>query len=1137
MSTPDLLAGRFEVHDAIGEGGMGLVLKGLDRQTGRAVAIKTLRADVSAHDPVALDRFQREAEMLRQLDHPNIIKVLGAFEQDDVTYIVMEFAAGGSLAALLRREGPVSIRRLLPLALDIADAMTRVHRLGILHRDIKPENILLADDGSARLSDFGIAYLAGANALTQAGGVVGTMQYLSPEALCGEPLDARTDVWAFGAVLFELLAGRAPFRNEAVGGLILSILNDPVPDLEALRPDVPVALVDLIYRMLDKEVRSRIRSVRLVGAELEALLHETGVEDRRLSTGGPEPAVTEHRPAQVTPRATTSRKGTPNNLPAQTTPFVGRATEMQELARLMDDRNARLLTVLGAGGSGKTRIVQELGAQQLSKFSDGVFFVSLAPLRDPEHVVTTTGDAIGLVFKPGVPHRQQLLAQLSEQKVLLVMDNFEHLLEAANLTTDILTAAPDVRIVVTSRERLGLQDETVFRLDGIAVPDPAADASVLRANASVELFLQSARRAWPAFAPSDSDLSAIATICRAVGGSPLAILLAASWVESLTVAEIAEEIRRSLDFLETDLRHVEARHRSMRAVFDASWQRLGAEEQRSLARMSVFRGGFMREAATDVAGASLRVLSTLVRQSLIVRDPQSGRYSMHELLRQYAEGKLAAAADDQRAAARAHADYYSAFLHALESTLYGLDKSAALAKIEREIDNIRAAWDWSVEHGHLSAIGQALTSLAAFYGLRTLNEEAVNRFSAGLAVVRAIPEQERPLELELGLQVRAAVSLMNLKGYGDPEVGAAFTRAHELCDRLGPSRLIAPVMFGLWAFYIISANHVKAAKFGEQLLEIGNSANDSVLEIGGHHSSAGSAASMGRLAEACHHAERVMQLYRPEYDPFIITFFADHSASAARGWHVAALNAMGQLDRARDVSRAMREFFEQLGHGQTHAQGLMFQFLHAGIRRDSAEEVEIARALKRAGELHGLPVYTMFGDWFHACAIASPATIETLAGVSMALREGVGFKAVTIGMTVMRQAELLLAKGDFAAALARIEEAIAWITAVEEHFFEADAHRVRGDVLAAAGDEAGAEASYQTAIEIARGQGARLFELRATTALGKLWQRQGRLTEAHEATRAIYDSFSEGFDATDLLEAKALIEAIELVQNGATRLV
>jgi predicted ATPase len=642
----------------------------------------------------------------------------------------------------------------------------------------------------------------------------------------------------------------------------------------------------------------------------------------------------------------------------------------------------------------------------------------------------------------------------------------------------------------------------------------------------VELFLQSARRAYPAFEPTGNDLAHIAIIGRVVGGIPLAILLAASWVEVLRPEEILREIRANLDFLERDQRRGDDRHRSMRVVFDAAWERLGAEEREPFARMSVFRGGFTREAAQAITGASLRTLAALVRHCLLQRDPATGRYDVHELVRQYAELRLLDSGGKEEAEAR-HANWYGDLVQRLESRLGGADKHRARAELDTELDNVRAAWDGAVGRGDLGVIGRTVGGLATFYGLSTMNEEAVARLGAALDVVRRLPDGQRPLDLELGLQVRTAGALMNLKGYGHPDVGAGFTRAHELCQELGPSPMLAPVMFGLWAFNIIGANYATANPLARQLLAIGESAGDPVLEIGGHHASSGSCVAAGRLSEAVAHATRVMELYRPEYDPLIIAYFADHSASASRGWLCTALNAMGHLDRARAVERDMLAFIEQLGHGQTHAQGLMFLEAAASVRRDLEADAERARELRRVAVRYGLPVYVAFADAFLACTTASPAAREAMVEAAALIRDGFGFKAITVGVMVIRRAELELAAGDAQVARATVEETLRWMRAQGEHFWEAEALRVRADAERALGNALASEASYRAAIDVAREQGARLFELRAACGLGRLWQAQDRGAEARSALQPVYEAITEGRDCVDLREAATLLAELE----------
>ncbi|MBI5960751.1 MAG: serine/threonine protein kinase, partial [Chloroflexi bacterium] len=271
-SQPTLIAGRYEIDTLIGRGGMGDVYRGTDTHTGHLVAIKLLHASIVLDNPDLVDRFQREGEALGQLNHPNIVKLLGGVEEGDKHYLIMEYVGGGSLRDLLDDQSRLPLEAVLNIALDLADALTRAHRLNIIHRDIKPDNVLLAEDATPRLTDFGVAHLGDRTRLTQTGSVIGTYAYLSPEACNGLELDERADIWSFGVMLYEMLAGRVPFQENSTAAVITAILTKPAPDLLRLRPGLPEALVALIIKMLEKDRDRRISSVRLVGAELEAII-------------------------------------------------------------------------------------------------------------------------------------------------------------------------------------------------------------------------------------------------------------------------------------------------------------------------------------------------------------------------------------------------------------------------------------------------------------------------------------------------------------------------------------------------------------------------------------------------------------------------------------------------------------------------------------------------------------------------------------------------------------------------------------------------------------------------------------------------------------------------------------------------
>jgi DNA-binding SARP family transcriptional activator/predicted ATPase len=402
-----------------------------------------------------------------------------------------------------------------------------------------------------------------------------------------------------------------------------------------------------------------------------------------------------------------------HNLPVSLTSFLGREQELIDVDRLIANPECRCISLVGPGGIGKTRLALEAARQHRADLAHGVAFIPLAAVGSVEAAVAAMAGAIHLYFGgPGDP-KLQLLNYLCEKQMLLILDNVEQFLtegplqaNIVELMLEILQRAPGVKLLVTSREALDLQGEWVFEVRGLDFPE-VEQTGRFDEYAAVALFMQRARRASPGLACNEADLAGIAHICRLVEGMPLAIELAATWVRVLSPAEIAKEIEGSLDFLSASVRDLPERHRSMRAVFEHSWQRLAAREQQVLSQLSVFRGGFTRQAAEQVAGASLSVLSTLVNRSLL-RRAAAGRYELHELVRQYSATHLAA---DPQAHAAAHERHYHCFLalaEAAEPELKGRNQVEWLGRLEQEHDNLRAALAWALESDRMSAGGDEL---------------------------------------------------------------------------------------------------------------------------------------------------------------------------------------------------------------------------------------------------------------------------------------------------------------------------------------------------------------------------------------------------------------------------------------------
>ena len=426
-----------------------------------------------------------------------------------------------------------------------------------------------------------------------------------------------------------------------------------------------------------------------------------------------------------------------HNLPPQVTPFVGRETELSELGERLVSPTCRLVTLVGPGGIGKTRLAIQAAWENRTAFLDGVCFVPLAGLESAEFLAPAIADALQAHFEGPTPPQTQLLDSLRERDLLLVLDNLEHLIkDGAWLLADILQAAPEVTLLVTSRERLNLYAETVFVVKGLEFPGEAEGEHTMGYSA-VDLFLRSADRAQAGFAlaPPVEEMAGIVHICCLVEGMPLGIELAAAWTHTFSCREIASQIEEGLAFLSTSARDVLPRHRSLQAAFDHSWQRLPAEDQRVFARLSVFRGGFDREAAQQVAGASPQSLSSLIDRSFLTRTP-AGRYTLHELMRQYGADKLAQ--DPQQAICTRddHCGYYGRLIGEQFERFQGGQQRQALSTIQTEIDNVRAAWQRAVDQSRYRDIEGLMNGLHVYalagYGS---GQEATALFGKALPVL------------------------------------------------------------------------------------------------------------------------------------------------------------------------------------------------------------------------------------------------------------------------------------------------------------------------------------------------------------------------------------------------------------------
>lgn len=414
-----------------------------------------------------------------------------------------------------------------------------------------------------------------------------------------------------------------------------------------------------------------------------------------------------------------------DNIPAPLTPFIGRDAELRKLNDMLHDNRVRLITILGAGGMGKTRLAMELARQAAASFADGMCFISLARVSDARNIASAMIEDMKLRFQSSEKLEQQLVNFLRDKQLLLVLDNFEHLLEGVHLLTTMLQASPETKILVTSRERLNLSSEVLFVLSGLHY-DPDADTETSRHQGAVQLLLDRARIVNPMLELEPDEWSHVRRICQLTQGMPLALILAASWLEMLTLDEIAGELARSIDILETQLRDLPARQRSMRATITTSWNRLTHDEQRVFAGLSVFRGGFTLRAARSITAADLPNLQLLVNRSLVTVN--AGRYEVHELLRQYGLEELHRATHAIKLYSL-HSAYYLDWLHRVEHDLKGKKQITILKEISTDLDNVRQAWEWAVQMKRFDHVNQAVETLFVFFLI-------LNRIQEGAEVLQ-----------------------------------------------------------------------------------------------------------------------------------------------------------------------------------------------------------------------------------------------------------------------------------------------------------------------------------------------------------------------------------------------------------------
>ena len=976
---------HYQILSSLGTGGMGEVYHARDLRLGRELAIKVL-SETFAGDRGAMERFEQEARSASALNHPNIITIYDIGRIESVSYIAMEYVDGLSLRQMLL-EGPIAIKKLLALAVQLADGLAAAHSRGIVHRDLKPENIMVSTDALVKIVDFGLAkreltallrevstISSTGESATQVGTILGTIGYMSPQQARGEVLDFRSDQFSFGAVLYEMATGERAFQRNTGVETLAAIIRDEPPPIGQVNPLVPPPLVWTIERCLAKDPHNRYASTLNLARDLAV------VRDRMAEV-----------PLQI--------RSTPaHNLPVQRTRLIARDQEVASAKQLLLRENVRLVTLTGPAGTGKTRLALEVAAEVVEYFDGGIHFLPLASITDPDVLASTIARALGIRQTQGQPLVQSLKEQLwasQDAATLLLLDNFEQILIAAPLVAELLGGWPGLKVMVTSRAVLHVYGEHEFRVQAMTVPHLKSLPSleVLSGNPAVALFIERARAVKPDFALTKDNAASVAEICARLDGLPLAIELAAARIKLLPPAAMLARMQSRLQVLTGGPRDLPARQQTLRAALDWSYNLLTEAEQKLFRRLSVFGGGCTLEAVEAVCNTRsdlevdvLEAVGSLLDKSLLQQVGEAegeARFKMLETIREYGLECLSESGEEP-ATRRSHAAYclvlaeegvepelgvsesISGPRHSTSS--YGVS-SAWLDRCTVEEDNLRAAIEWLTQEGdaewglrltaalvrfweqrenfvegykhimRLLELGGATVSMKlrgrALFAAATMSTLLGNCRSACLLHEEGL-KIYRILEDNWGVIASLNCLALLAQWQGDYETARSlFEENLANCQKLGDSVAIAVSLSNLATVFKAQGNQEAARSFYEQSLAM-------LRTLGDRRGVASLLNHLGDLARDKHDHARARCLYEEALAIF---------RELGDQWGMASsLTDLGDLARSKGDHTSARSFYEQsvvMFRGLGHKRGVAR--LLDGFACCAADEGMWERVLKLAG--------------------------------------------------------------------------------------------------------------------------------------------------------------------------------------------
>jgi predicted ATPase len=828
----------------------------------------------------------------------------------------------------------------------------------------------------------------------------------------------------------------------------------------------------------------------------------------------------------------------PNNIPTQTSEFVGRESELGAVQDLLDAAGVRLLTLTGPGGIGKTRLALQGAANQIDRFDDGVYFVDLSAVRDSDAAFEAIVRAIGLTRTSDEQLLEVLEQQLRTRHMLLLLDNFEQVMDAAEGVADLLQHCHRLKVLVTSREALRIRGERLFPVPSLSLPDGSVvqiSADVVAGYEAVRLFVERAREARPSFVLTDGNAAAVVEICARLDGLPLAIELAAARLKLFSPDDLRDRLRSRLEVLRGGPRDLPARQQTLRSTIEWSYELLDDEERAIFRLLSVFTSAQV-EAVEEVVLRleSLRDvdvvdrLASLVDKSLVRSVEGAGpqRLSMLETIREYAAERLDEESELNMAASRAHAEYFSDFAQSRRDHLYGPSREDTLDDLASEIGNLRTAWRYWVGVGDLEQLNRLLDGLWALHDARGWYHAAVELTNDLLAVLATVPSTPERAREEITLRTSLARGLMALRGYTD-EVEETYSRALALAEEAGELPQRFQVLRSLASFYLYRGEFDKTAALGRELLDLAKQQDEPSLQVDGHLLLGSSCAFLGDAPTGLDHLDRAIALFDPHQQGSGRLRFGSSPGVVSYTTSALLLWLLGYPDKAVERAASALELARQLNHPFTMA----YTLFHVGVLDLWGRELELAyeraKGVLEVAEEHDYQIWRALGLVLQGVAMVGLGRRqEGLAQTDRGTAQYQGSKTPPVfwPLLLFMRAEACAFGGRPADGLGLIDEAI---EIAGEGMLYPEFALLKGDLLLAGPHANGAEAWFQGAFDVAGKLGHRTSQLRAATRLTRLWRASGRRPDGTDMLRGAYQTFTEGFDTVDLVEARAVLDDVD----------